>query len=111
MTDGYRVDTDELDALVTRLRDLQRDLGETGARARYGTVLECQDLGSVFAEAMTLYQAHDQMQSWLSTTIGDLERLVDDLGTKTRSVTDSYRENEHRTTDDLTRSPGRPRMM
>lgn len=95
MADGYRVNTDELQAVVTRLRNLQKNLGETASKATYNTVIAPSDVGWDFPEAHELHTAHSNMKSSLERLISDLETLIDDFGSKTQTVTDSYKENEH----------------
>lgn len=95
MADGYRVNTDELQAVVTRLRNLQKNLGETASKATYNTVIAPSDVGWEFPEAHELHTAHSEMKLSLESMIKKLESLIDDFGGKTQVVTDSYKENEY----------------
>lgn len=95
MANGYRVNTDELEAVVTRLRNLQRNLGETAGKATYNTVLAASDVGWDFPEAHELHGAHTRMKASLEELIRKLEAMIDDFGGKTKAVTDSYRESEY----------------
>jgi hypothetical protein len=94
MSDGYRVNTDELEAVARRLRGIQQNLGRTGTRARYDTVVTRQDLGGDFQEAGELALAHDAMQRFLAGVIAELDQLIDDFGAKTQAVSSSYRSRE-----------------
>ncbi|WP_377271303.1 hypothetical protein [Peterkaempfera sp. SMS 1(5)a] len=95
VADGYRVNTDELEAVVARLRNLQKNLGETAGKATYNTVIEPSDVGWEFPEAHELHSAHTQMKSSLETLINNLETMIDDFSGKTQAVTDSYKESEY----------------
>jgi hypothetical protein len=95
VTDGYRVDTNELEAVVTRLRNLQKNLGETAGKAKYNTVLQISDVGWDFSEANELHTAHANMKASLEDLIKNLESLIDDFSGKTQTVTNSYKESEY----------------
>ncbi|WP_055590299.1 hypothetical protein [Peterkaempfera griseoplana] len=95
MADGYRVNTDELERVVTRLRNLQKNLGETASKAKYNTVIEPSDVGWEFPEAHELHSAHTQMKASLEDLITQLGQMIDDFGGKTQAVTNSYKETEH----------------
>ncbi|MEV8096826.1 hypothetical protein [Kitasatospora sp. NPDC085879] len=94
MADGYRVNTDELEAVVKRLRALQQGLSECGNKAKYNTVLVSDDFGANFDEAKQLFAAHSQMQQFLSQHIQELDSLINDFGDKTHSVNTAYRTRE-----------------
>ncbi|BFV59063.1 hypothetical protein KCMC57_up41670 [Kitasatospora sp. CMC57] len=91
MSDGYQVNTDELEAVVKRLRALQQNIGQTADKTKYNTVVEPGHFGGSFSEASALYSAHSGMQSFLTQTITDLNNLINDFGDKTKMVTDNYR--------------------
>jgi len=95
MADGYRVNTDELEAVVTRLRRLQSSLGETAGKATYNTVIQPSDVGGDFPEAHELHTAHSNMKKTLEDLIKNLEAMIDDFGSKTKAVNDSYKESEY----------------
>jgi hypothetical protein len=92
---GYRVNTDELEAVVTKLRNLQKNLSETASSAQYNTVLQPSDVGWDFPEAHDLYTAHSTMKNSLERLIKNLEQMIDDFSGKTKVVTNSYKENEY----------------
>jgi hypothetical protein len=94
VSDGYRVNTDELEAVVRRLRTLQQNINQTGTKSKYEAVVSRNDLGGEFAEAGKLYQAHDSMQGFLSRVIGMMDNLINEFGDKTQTVTDAYRARE-----------------
>ncbi|MGE7435244.1 hypothetical protein [Kitasatospora sp. NPDC001175] len=91
MSDGFRVNTDELQAVVKRLRDLQQNLGQTANKSKYNTVIARSDYGGDFLEAQNLYAAHDKMQQFLAQMTADLESLINDFGDKTKTAHDGYR--------------------
>ncbi|GAA2241975.1 hypothetical protein GCM10010430_24450 [Kitasatospora cystarginea] len=91
MSDGFRVNTDELEAVVKRLRDLQQNLGQTANKSKYNTVIARSDYGGDFLEAQSLYTAHDRMQQSLAQMTADLESLINDFGDKAKAVHDGYR--------------------
>lgn len=99
MSDGYQVNTDELEAVVKRLRALQQNLGQTADKTKYNTVVHRNDFGGSFVEAEALYTAHGDMQRFLTDTIAKLNDLINDFGDKTKTVNDNYR-----TTEDDTKS-------
>ncbi|MFJ9522160.1 hypothetical protein ACIRPK_28395 [Kitasatospora sp. NPDC101801] len=90
MSDGYEVNTDELEAVVKRLRTLQQNIGQTADKSKYNTVVGPNDFGGNFLEAHSLYAAHGSMQNFLSQTIAKLNELINEFGDKTKMVTDSY---------------------
>jgi hypothetical protein len=94
MSDGYRVNTDELEAVVKRLRTLQQNIGQTADKSKYNTVASRDDFGGDFAEADALFQAHDKMKSFLDDTCLKLNQLIGDFGDKTHTVTTSYQDLE-----------------
>ncbi|GAA1071815.1 hypothetical protein F4556_004569 [Kitasatospora gansuensis] len=91
MSDGYQVNTDELEAVVKRLRALQQNIGQTADKTKYNTVVKREDFGGNFPEASALFTAHDGMQAFLAKTIADLNSLINDFGDKTKMVTENYR--------------------
>ncbi|MDH6577169.1 hypothetical protein [Kitasatospora sp. MAP5-34] len=91
MSDGYRVNTDELEAVVKRLRALQQSLGQTADKTKYNTVLVQDDFGGNFVEAQQLYAQHDAMQQSLTAMVTNLDNLINDFGDKTHTVNTSYR--------------------
>lgn len=94
MSDGYRVNTDELEAVVKRLRALQQNIGQTANKSKYNTVVARGDFGGDFAEAQALHSAHDSMHQSLNDMIGNLDALISDFGDKTHSVATAYRSRE-----------------
>ncbi|MER5638969.1 hypothetical protein ABT095_18640 [Kitasatospora sp. NPDC002227] len=94
MSDGYQVNTDELEAVAQRLRGIQQNLGRSGTTSRYDTVVARRDFGGDFHEADALASAHDRMQQFLAEVIAELDGLIDDFGAKTRTVSSSYRARE-----------------
>ncbi|MGK4581064.1 hypothetical protein [Kitasatospora sp. HPMI-4] len=94
MSDGFRVDIDELEAVVKRLRALQQNLGQTANKSKYNTVVARSDFGGDFAEAQALYTAHDQLQQFLARTTADLDSLINEFGNKTKTVNDAYRNDD-----------------
>ncbi|MFI5533514.1 hypothetical protein ACIA8O_33760 [Kitasatospora sp. NPDC051853] len=96
MSNGYRVNTDELEAVVRRLRALQQNLGQTANSSKYNTVVAQNDFGgSGFKEAKALADAHGNMQSFLARTISDLNTLINEFGDKTQQVNENYRGTEY----------------
>ncbi|MGW2399770.1 hypothetical protein ACWCYY_24725 [Kitasatospora sp. NPDC001664] len=96
MSNGYRVNTDELEAVVRRLRALQQNLGQTANSSKYNTVVGTTDFGGEgFKEAQALATAHDGMQNFLAKTIADLNTLINEFGDKTQTVNDNYRGTEY----------------
>jgi len=91
MSDGFRVNTDELEAVVKRLRALQQNLGQTANKSKYNTVVPRADFGGNFAEAEALHSAHDNMQRFLAKQISDLDALINDFGDKAQANNDGYR--------------------
>ncbi|GLW54899.1 hypothetical protein [Kitasatospora phosalacinea] len=94
MADGYRVNTDELEAVVKRLRVIQQNMAQTADRSTYGTEVPAEAFGVNFSHATDLYQAHSRMQSWLSTTIAGLNSLISDFGDKAQTVNNAYKGQE-----------------
>ncbi|WP_441245878.1 hypothetical protein [Kitasatospora sp. McL0602] len=94
MSDGYRVNTDELEAVVKRLRALQQNLGQTADKSKYNTVTSRDDFGGDFVEAHSLSMAHDTMKSFLDDTCLKLNKLIGEFGDKTHTVTTSYQDLE-----------------
>ncbi|MGW4804831.1 hypothetical protein [Kitasatospora sp. NPDC004272] len=94
MADGYRVNTDELEAVVRRLRVIQQNTAQTAEKSAYGTDVAASDFGSNFSHATELHQAHTRMQSWLTNTINNLNKLISDFGDKTHTVTNAYKSQE-----------------
>ncbi|MGW4646092.1 hypothetical protein [Kitasatospora sp. NPDC004289] len=95
MSDGYQVNTDELEAVVKRLRVLQQNLGQTANKSKYNTVVDSGNFGGNFAEAQELYRAHSNMQDFLAQTIAELNDLINDFGDKTQTVNANYRGTEY----------------
>ena len=94
MSDRYRVNTDELEAVVRRLRALQQNLSQTGTRSKYDTVVARNDFGGAFHEADALGSAHDNMQQFLASMVSDLDKLIGDFGNKSQTATDAYKARE-----------------
>lgn len=94
MSNGYRVNTDELEATVRQLRALQQDTSQTGTRGKYSTVVGQNELGGDFTECSSLRSTHDQMQTFLAQAISDLDNLINEFGDKTTTVTNAYKGNE-----------------
>ncbi|WP_354640775.1 hypothetical protein [Kitasatospora camelliae] len=94
MSEGYRVNTDELEAVVRRLRTLQQNISTCGTNTKYKTDISRDAFGGEFAEANALYSAHSNMQVFLSQTISNLDALINEYGDKTQTVTDSYKARE-----------------
>ncbi|MEV4614032.1 hypothetical protein AB0K43_15770 [Kitasatospora sp. NPDC049258] len=90
MSDGYRVNTDELEAVVKRLRTLQQGISECGSKAKYNTVVTRDDFGGDFQEAQAMFAAHDRMQQFLTNTIAQLDSLINEFGDKTHTVNQAY---------------------
>ncbi|MFJ1705764.1 hypothetical protein [Kitasatospora sp. NPDC088346] len=95
MSDGYRVNTDELEAVVKRLRTLQQGINECGNKAKYNTVVTREDFGGDFLEAQAMYAAHGKMQQFLTTTISKLDALINEFGDKTHTVNEAYKGREY----------------
>ncbi|GAA3053982.1 hypothetical protein GCM10020229_77050 [Kitasatospora albolonga] len=96
MSDGYRVNTDELEAVVRRLRTLQQNLGQTANSTKYNTVVEPGDFGGAgFKEAKALADSHGNMQAFLTRTIAQLNSLINEFGDKTQTVNENYRGTEY----------------
>ncbi|GAA2745389.1 MULTISPECIES: hypothetical protein [Kitasatospora] len=91
MADGYRVNTDELEAVVKRLQAIQQNMAQTTEKSAYGTMVAESDFGVNFSHANTLYQAHERMQGWLSRTIADLNSLITEFGNNTQTVNNAYK--------------------
>ncbi|MFJ1755221.1 hypothetical protein [Kitasatospora sp. NPDC088134] len=94
MADGYRVNTDELEAVVKRLRAIQQNMAQTADKSAYGTDVPPGDFGVNFSHATTLHEAHSRMQGWLTSTISDLNSLINEFGDKAQRVTDAYKGQE-----------------
>ncbi|MFJ8044927.1 hypothetical protein ACIRBX_30940 [Kitasatospora sp. NPDC096147] len=102
MSDGYRVNTDELEAVVRRLRALQQNIGQTANSSKYNTVVTPGDFGgSGFKEAKALADAHGGMQAFLARTIAELNSLINEFGDKTQTVNENYRGVEYDQTSAL----------
>ncbi|WP_371497307.1 hypothetical protein OG871_15175 [Kitasatospora sp. NBC_00374] len=99
MADGFRVNTDELEAVVRRLRTIQQNMSQTSEKSRYGTAVAREDFGVNFSHATALYDAHDNMHRFLNETIAGLDSLINEFGNKTHTVTENYkaRDAEYRT--------------
>lgn len=91
MADGYRVNTDELEAVVRRLRAIQQNMAQTADRSTQGTAVSEADFGSNFAQATDLHTAHQRMQDWLTYNINNLNNLINEFGDKTQTVNNAYR--------------------
>jgi len=94
MADGYRVNTDELEAVVRRLRVIQQNTAQTSEKSAYGTEVAASDFGSNFSHATELHQAHAKMQTWLTETINNLSQLINEFGDKANTVTNAYKNQE-----------------
>ncbi|MFD7729725.1 hypothetical protein ACFV6F_04980 [Kitasatospora phosalacinea] len=91
MANGYRVNTDELEAVVKRLQVIQQNMAQTSERSAYGTDVSGADFGSNFSHAAKVHEAHQNMQAWLTATIADLSELINDFGGKTQTVNNAYK--------------------
>ncbi|MFB7948276.1 hypothetical protein ACFC6L_25535 [Kitasatospora phosalacinea] len=91
MANGYRVNTDELEAVVKRLQVIQQNMAQTSERSAYGTDVSGTDFGSNFSHAAKVHEAHQNMQAWLTATIADLSGLINDFGGKTQTVNNAYK--------------------
>ncbi|MFC8719947.1 hypothetical protein [Kitasatospora sp. NPDC057198] len=94
MADGYRVNTDELEAVVRRLRIIQQNTAQTAEKSAHGTEVAASDFGSNFSHARNLHEAHSGMQDWLTDTINKLNKLISDFGDKAHTVTNAYKSQE-----------------
>ncbi|MFJ5234256.1 hypothetical protein ACIQBJ_30675 [Kitasatospora sp. NPDC088391] len=90
MADGFRVDTDELEAVVKRLRTIQQNMAQTADRSTYGTAVTASDFGSNFSQATDLHAAHERMQAWLTLNISNLNKLINEFGDKTQTAHNAY---------------------
>ncbi len=103
MADGYRVNTDELEAVVRRLRTIQQNMAQTADRSTYGTEVAAADFGVNFSHATNLYEAHNRMQQWLTSTIAGLTSLINDFGDKAHAVNEAYKGQEADNAASMTR--------
>ncbi|KDN85191.1 hypothetical protein [Kitasatospora cheerisanensis] len=94
MADGFRVNTDELEAVVKRLRQIQQNMAQTADKSSHGTALAESDFGANFSHATTLYQAHSRVQLWLKDTINGLNGLINEFGDKTHTANSAYKGQE-----------------
>ncbi|RKE19287.1 hypothetical protein [Streptomyces sp. TLI_171] len=94
MADGYRVNTDELEAVVRRLRAIQQNMAQTADKSAYGTEVAASDFGVNFSHATSLHEAHSRMQGWLNSTIQDLSTLINEFGDKAQAVNNAYKGQE-----------------
>ncbi|MEV4558991.1 hypothetical protein AB0K51_18655 [Kitasatospora sp. NPDC049285] len=90
MSEGYRVNPAELEAVVKRLRALQQNISTCGTNTKYKTDITRDAFGGDFVEAHALFEAHGKMQVFLTQTISDLDALINEYGDKTQLVTDRY---------------------
>ncbi|MGW4383089.1 hypothetical protein [Kitasatospora sp. NPDC004531] len=90
MSDGFRVNPDELEAVVKRLRALQQNISTCGTNTKYKTDISRDAFGGDFVEAQALYEAHGKMQAFLTKTISDLDALINEYGDKTQTAHAAY---------------------
>ncbi|MET9291233.1 hypothetical protein [Streptomyces sp. NPDC003077] len=95
MADEYRVDLGELETVVRKLKDLQRDMDGPGQKVKYGTTLPQGAFGAGdFQEAHQLSASHDRMQSYMSQVVTALNDLIRDFGDKTERSRGAYEDRE-----------------
>ncbi|MEU8681498.1 hypothetical protein [Streptomyces sp. NPDC048611] len=93
----FKVDLDELDSVVRKLRHLQGDMDETGQKVEYGTNIPKSAFGVDFNEAEELSRAHDRMQGYLKDVVQALTHLTNKFGEKTEASRGAYEDREHDT--------------
>jgi hypothetical protein len=97
MGEQFKVDLDELDGVVRRLRRLQGDMDDPSQKVTYNTTIPQSAFGAGFLEAGDLATAHDGMQRYMSEIIKALQDLIRTFGEKTEASRGAYEDQEHNT--------------
>lgn len=90
-----RVEIDELEETVNKLKSLTSDMGVSVTKAKYNTYLPKGALGQGFVEQSELDDAHTKMKSHIQDVIDFLEKLIDDFSGKTSKVHGNIQEAEY----------------
>ena len=98
---GYQVDLDALWTTVKNLQKVADSLDHPGKVAAYDTALKPEQFGTGFAEATTLYGAHDQMKDSVHAMINQLQQLLNDFSGKAGQVHSNYTTQETSTSGDF----------
>jgi methyl-accepting chemotaxis protein len=98
---GYKVDLDALWTTVNNLKALASAMDDPKSKAKYFTNLTQNQVGKGFAEASTLYQAHEDMKNSINEMVGNLQTLLEDFGSKASSVHSAYANQEAGTKSDF----------
>ncbi|MEU5208028.1 hypothetical protein [Streptomyces sp. NPDC020742] len=94
MGEQYRVDLDELDGVVRRLKQLRGDMDEPSQKMKYSTAIHKSAFGSNFDEAKQIAESHDKMQQYMTQVINALHELITEFGDKTERSRGAYDDQE-----------------
>ncbi|MFG2227839.1 hypothetical protein [Streptomyces sp. NPDC048644] len=101
MAEQFRVDLDELDAVVRQLKRLQGDMDEPSQKVKYSTSIPKSAFGENFIECGNLADAHDGMQAYMTQVINALQDLITKFGEKAEASRGAYEDQEHTTTTSM----------
>jgi hypothetical protein len=94
MAEQYKVDLSEIEGTITRLNRVLKDMGTSSSNCKNKTYLPQGALGTGFAEAKALYDAHEVMKERLYEIVAHLEQVLDDFGQKTKKTHDAFADAE-----------------
>ncbi|MEU8782949.1 hypothetical protein [Streptomyces sp. NPDC048637] len=97
MGEQFKVDLDELDSVVRKLKQLRGDMDEPSQKVKYSTAIPKSAFGSSFDEAEKLAASHDKMQTYMTQVITALHELITEFGDKTERSRGAYEDQEHET--------------
>ncbi|MFF8784160.1 hypothetical protein [Streptomyces sp. NPDC015125] len=97
MGEQFRVDLDELDSVVRKLKQLRGDMDKPSQKMKYSTAIPKSAFGSSFNEAESISASHDKMQEYMSQVITALHKLITEFGDKTERSRGAYEDQEQET--------------
>ncbi|KOT93063.1 hypothetical protein ADK70_14330 [Streptomyces rimosus subsp. pseudoverticillatus] len=107
--DSYRVDLDRLDEVVKKLNAVLKDMQGASGKAKSGTHLPEGALGKGFSEEGELRNAHTRMKTHIENDVlKKLEKLIEDLSSKTSKTHGAYQDREQETSNAMKRGQSSP---
>lgn len=96
MSNGYKVDLSALDEVIKKLNQVVDEISGPKTKAKYETNIPAHWLGTNFAEATGLHQAHGELQDVIHGYIGQLQDLIVKYSSNTAQVRRNYDDQEQR---------------